>query len=107
MNVLKYGRGTKKGFKKDGRFEKGVDKTLRNGDTTTEAGTLTDTETAWPSGRAGDRKLGAARHPPQLPAARSSGGEPALSGALGWEPLGRVAHGSHQMSRMSRVATMA
>ena len=103
MNVLKYGQGTKKGFKKDGRFQKGVDKTLRNEDTTTEAGTLTDTEAAWPSGRAGAGSWGhaAAAHHPQLR------GEPALSGARGWESLGRGANGSHQMSRMSRVATMA
>ena len=83
MNVLKYGQGTKKGFKKDGRFQKGVDKTLRNEDTTTEAGTLTDTEAAWPSGRAGDRKLGAARPLPAAVARR-----PQLRGVTGpvWGP---------------------
>ena len=80
MNVLKYGQGTKKGFKKDGRFEKGVDKTLRNEDMTTEAGTLTDVEAAWLSGRVGDRKLGAA-HPP--PAARCSRPLPAAPGGTG------------------------
>ena len=80
MNVLKYGQGTKKVFKKDGRFEIGVDKTLRNEDMTTEAGTLTDVEAAWLSGRVGDRKLGAA-HPP--PAARCSRPLPAAPGGTG------------------------
>lgn len=104
MNVLKYGQGTKKGFKKDGRFEKVVDKTLRNEDMIAEAGTLTDAEAAWPSSRAG--AWGAGGRPPTA-LRPPPWGERALPGALGWEPLGRVAHSSHQMSRMSRVATMA